>query len=195
MGSALPLLRCSRGVLNGQAAAFSRCNPALSDIQIKDKLGAGRALKASEVAGTKQLSELIEVDGPADVTITSGMPDAERKERQVRIFKPAKNPMQSGTAGIKRWKIEFDNQQRWENNLMGWASTADPLSNMVLDFATKEMPWLLLRNMVGLMSWKTPRSAFPKLSLMHSTSHGASEPGSQQSRKKVTMSGISRTCD
>merc|ERR1719362_2329701 len=110
--SALPLLRCSRGVSNGQVAAFSRCNPALS--------------------------ELIEVEGPADVTITAGMPDAERKERQVRIFKPAKNPMQSGTAGIKRWKIEFDNQQRWENNLMGWTSTADPLSNMVLDFATKE---------------------------------------------------------
>ena len=59
------------------------------------------------MAGTKQLSELIEVktiqrkkssqirnsftldcvkvDGPADVTITSGMPDAERKERQVNF--------------------------------------------------------------------------------------------------------------
>ena len=63
--SALPLLRCSRGVFNGQVAAFSRCNPALSDIQIKDKIGAGRALKASEVAGTKQLSEMIPlISGP-----------------------------------------------------------------------------------------------------------------------------------
>merc|ERR1719334_3088783 len=138
---------------------------------------------ASEVAGAKQLTELIEVEGPADVTTTSGMPDAERKERQVRIFKPAKNPMQSGTAGIKRWKIEFDNQQRWEYNLMGWPSTADPLSNMVLDFATKEdamafaekhgwayeledpwswtlpqrrMPWPLPRSTDGLMNLKTP---------------------------------------
>jgi NADH dehydrogenase (ubiquinone) Fe-S protein 4 len=66
------------------------------------------------------------------------MPDQERRERVVRIYKPAKNAMQSGTAGIKRWKIEFDNQQRWENNLTGWASTADPVSNTLLDFADKE---------------------------------------------------------
>ena len=37
-----------------------------------------------------------------------------------------------------RWKIEFDNQQRWENNLMGWSSSADPVSNVLLDFASKE---------------------------------------------------------
>lgn len=28
-----------------------------------------------------------------------------------------------------RWKIAFNEQERWENPLMGWASTADPLSN------------------------------------------------------------------
>ena len=28
--------------------------------------------------------------------------------------------------------------KRWENNLMGWASSADPVSNLLLDFATKE---------------------------------------------------------
>merc|ERR1719341_2345046 len=55
---------------------------------------------------------LITVEGPPDVGLTSGMPDQEKKERVVRIYKPAKNAMQSGTAGIKRWKIEFDNQQR-----------------------------------------------------------------------------------
>ena len=37
-----------------------------------------------------------------------------------------------------RWKIEFETRQRWENNLMGWASTGDPLSNVLIDFATKE---------------------------------------------------------
>merc|ERR1712128_88735 len=81
---------------------------------------------------------LITVEGAPDVSLTSGMPEEERKERVVRIYKPAKNAMQSGTAGIKRWKIEFDNQQRWENNLMGWSSTADPVSNVLLDFADKE---------------------------------------------------------
>lgn len=46
--------------------------------------------------------------------------------------------MQSGVNNTKKWKMEFDTRERWENPLMGWASTADPLSNMVLTFRTKE---------------------------------------------------------
>lgn len=48
--------------------------------------------------------------------------------------------MQSGTNNLRSWRIEFDNRERWENPLMGWSSTADPLSNMsgVVDFNTKE---------------------------------------------------------
>ena len=42
------------------------------------------------------------MEGAPDVALTSGMPDEERKSRVVRIYKPAKNAMQSGTAGIKR---------------------------------------------------------------------------------------------
>lgn len=59
-------------------------------------------------------------------------------ERQVRISKPSKNVMQSGTASTNNWKIEFDSKERFDNWLMGWASTADPLSNMTLSFPTKE---------------------------------------------------------
>ena len=33
------------------------------------------------------------------------MPEEQTLERQVRIFKPAKNAMQSGTAGIKRYTL------------------------------------------------------------------------------------------
>ena len=28
-----------------------------------------------------------------------------------------------------RWVMTFDDKERWENPLMGWSSTADPLSN------------------------------------------------------------------
>merc|ERR1712156_1069877 len=87
---------------------------------------------------SKQMEKLIEVEGAVDLTQISGVPEQHIKERNVRIFRPAKNAMQSGTHGIKRWKIEFEARQRWENNLMGWASSADPLSNMLVDFASKE---------------------------------------------------------
>ncbi|KAL8203894.1 UNVERIFIED_CONTAM: NADH dehydrogenase Fe-S protein subunit 4 ndufs4 [Gekko kuhli] len=46
--------------------------------------------------------------------------------------------MQAGVNNTKKWKMEFDTRERWENPLMGWASTADPLSNLFLTFATKE---------------------------------------------------------
>ena len=34
--------------------------------------------------------------------------------------------------------MEFDNRQRWENPLMGWTSTGDPLSNMKVVFKSPE---------------------------------------------------------
>jgi NADH dehydrogenase (ubiquinone) Fe-S protein 4 len=84
------------------------------------------------------MAGLITVEGAVDVATTSGVPEEHIKERYVRVYRPAKNAMQSGTHGIKRWRIEFESRQRWENNLMGWSSTGDPLSNMLVDFASKE---------------------------------------------------------
>lgn len=68
----------------------------------------------------------------------SGVPEEHIKERRVRIFVPAKNAMQSGTNGSKTWRIEFETRERWENPLMGWSSTGDPLSNTHVAFASKE---------------------------------------------------------
>uniref|UniRef100_A0A8B9FZJ8 NADH dehydrogenase [ubiquinone] iron-sulfur protein 4, mitochondrial n=2 Tax=Amazona TaxID=12929 RepID=A0A8B9FZJ8_9PSIT len=82
-------------------------------------------------------TQLITVDEKLDITALTGVPDEHIKTRKVHIFVPARNAMQSGANNTKKWKMEFDNRERWENPLMGWASTADPLSNMVLTFSTK----------------------------------------------------------
>lgn len=58
--------------------------------------------------------------------------------RIVRISRPSKNVMQSGTFTTKNWKIEFDSQPRGEYWLMGWTSSADPVSNLTLNFPDKE---------------------------------------------------------
>jgi len=92
----------------------------------------------SELEHERGLQGTIMVEGPLDVGAVGGVPEEHIKTRYVRIFRPAKNAMQSGTAGVRRWRIEFDNRERWENNLMGWASNADPLSNMLLEFSSKE---------------------------------------------------------
>ncbi|XP_066037240.1 NADH dehydrogenase [ubiquinone] iron-sulfur protein 4, mitochondrial [Chamaea fasciata] len=83
-------------------------------------------------------TQLITVDEKLDITTLTGVPDEHIKTRKVHIFVPARNAMQSGANNTKKWKMEFDTRERWENPLMGWASTADPLSNMVLTFSSKE---------------------------------------------------------
>jgi len=51
---------------------------------------------------------------------------AELRHRVVRIFQPTRNTMQSGAAKRKRWRLDWDilpGGGRWENPLMGWASS------------------------------------------------------------------------
>ncbi|XP_003390778.1 PREDICTED: NADH dehydrogenase [ubiquinone] iron-sulfur protein 4, mitochondrial-like [Amphimedon queenslandica] len=78
---------------------------------------------------------------PADKIPTlqsvSGLPDDE-VGRLVRIYRRSKNAMQSGTNNTHQWTMEFDNQERWENPLMGWTSTGDPNSNVIINFDSKE---------------------------------------------------------
>ncbi|ORY33571.1 hypothetical protein BCR33DRAFT_856219 [Rhizoclosmatium globosum] len=55
-----------------------------------------------------------------------------------RIFRPANTPTQNGSARANHWRIDFDTQDKWENSLMGWASSADPVQALSLKFLTKE---------------------------------------------------------
>lgn len=80
----------------------------------------------------------IPVNEAMDITTVSGVPEEHISERRVRIFKPPKNAMQSGTNDTHRWVLEFEQRQRWENPTMGWTSTGDPLSNIKLSFTEKE---------------------------------------------------------
>ncbi|NP_001304980.1 NADH dehydrogenase [ubiquinone] iron-sulfur protein 4, mitochondrial isoform X2 [Gorilla gorilla gorilla] len=72
-----------------------------------------------------QDTQLITVDEKLDITTLTGVPEEHIKTRKVRIFVPARNNMQSGVNNTKKWKMEFDTRERWENPLMGWASTME----------------------------------------------------------------------
>ncbi|CAG0882496.1 unnamed protein product [Cyprideis torosa] len=91
-----------------------------------------------EVIRDKRAKELMETSEPMSVWQVSGVPEEHVKTRLVRIFVPTKNAMQSGTNNTHRWEMEFETRERWENPLMGWASTGDPLSNMNLKFDNEE---------------------------------------------------------
>jgi len=56
-----------------------------------------------------------------------------------KIYRPAKNAMQSGKAGARKWRLEFvaGAAPRTEA-LMGWTSSADPNGQVRIDFDEKE---------------------------------------------------------
>ncbi|GFZ78499.1 NADH-ubiquinone oxidoreductase [Elstera cyanobacteriorum] len=56
-----------------------------------------------------------------------------------RIYRPAKNAMQSGKARTKSWVLEFEpGAARVPEPLMGWVSGADTQAQVKLTFASKE---------------------------------------------------------
>ncbi|CAH1673412.1 MAG: ETC complex I subunit [Chelatococcus sp.] len=56
-----------------------------------------------------------------------------------RIYKPARNAMQSGVAKTKRWVLEYDaDRPREVEPLMGWTSSTDMKQQLRLFFATRE---------------------------------------------------------
>ncbi|KPL55497.1 ETC complex I subunit [Prosthecomicrobium hirschii] len=56
-----------------------------------------------------------------------------------RIYKPAKNAMQSGQAKTKRWCLDYEPEAaRSTEPLMGWTSSSDMRSQLKLFFAEKE---------------------------------------------------------
>lgn len=55
-----------------------------------------------------------------------------------RIYRPARNAMQSGTAKTERWLLEYEPEQpRQIEPLMGWTSSADMKSQVKLWFDTQ----------------------------------------------------------
>ena len=52
----------------------------------------------------------------------TGFPIAQY-ERVVRLARACKSVTQSGTFNARDWELTWETQERWENPLMGWAST------------------------------------------------------------------------
>ena len=58
--------------------------------------------------------------------------------KKAKIYKPAKTAMQSGNRNTKNWLLEFDTLNTGINPLMGWESSRDTMSEVKLEFSTKE---------------------------------------------------------
>ena len=57
---------------------------------------------------------------------------------RARIYRPAKNAMQSGRARTKLWVLDFVSTDRQIDPLMGWTSSPDTNPQVSLRFESKE---------------------------------------------------------
>ena len=56
----------------------------------------------------------------------------------IKIYKPAKTAMQSGKRNSKNWFLKFDTLNTGVDPLMGWETSKDTMSEVKLEFPTKE---------------------------------------------------------
>ena len=59
--------------------------------------------------------------------------------KKAKIYVPNKNPMQSGQGKINKWILEFETKDPTKNPLMGWESSSDTLTELKLEFSSKEL--------------------------------------------------------
>ena len=55
------------------------------------------------------------------------------------IYIPTKTSMQSGLGKTDKWVIKFETENTGVNPLMGWDTSSNTLSELNLEFSTKEL--------------------------------------------------------
>jgi hypothetical protein len=76
--------------------------------------------------------------GPEGRRFKSCRPDHNIMQK-AKIYKPTKTAMQSGLGKLDKWLLEFKTKDTGINPLMGWESSIDTLSELKLEFSSKEL--------------------------------------------------------
>ena len=58
--------------------------------------------------------------------------------KKAKIYKPSKTAMQAGKGNTKKWLLEFDTMNTGVDPLMGWETSKDTMSEVKLEFSSKE---------------------------------------------------------
>ncbi len=58
--------------------------------------------------------------------------------KKAKIYIPNKSAMQSGLGKMDKWILEFETKNPTTNPLMGWESSSDTLTELRLEFSSKE---------------------------------------------------------
>lgn len=134
-------------VLRMPARAFSA--PVKRDDMTPEQLKEGEKLVQSHKhfkrrpASPKSLTDVMPAtpqpmpEDKSEIAVFNGFP-TEHQNRTVVIAPRLDKTMQSGQGHVHQWQITWKQRARWTNPLMGWTSSADPMSNVKLHFDSKE---------------------------------------------------------
>lgn len=84
---------------------------------------------------------------------------------RAKIYRPSKNPMQSGRAKTQEWMLEYDPvSPHAPEHLMGWTASDDTLAQVRLSFESQEAAeaYAQARNIPYDVIEKTPRVIVPR---------------------------------
>lgn len=113
--------------------------------------------------------QMLEIKMMEDLPALNAAPaDYKQTSRIAFIYMPPKNVMQQGTCGTKKWCLSFNTMPRWENPLMGWTSSGDSFSNLLLEFPTERAAIKYCKN----NGYAFQLFNVPKQSLMINKSYG-----------------------
>ena len=59
--------------------------------------------------------------------------------KKAKIYIPSKTAMQSGRGKLKKWVLEYETNDPTNNPLMGWESSNDTLSELRMEFTSKDL--------------------------------------------------------
>ena len=59
--------------------------------------------------------------------------------KKAKIYIPTKTAMQSGKGNSAKWILEFESKNTGINNMMGWETSIDTMSEVRLEFSTKKL--------------------------------------------------------
>tara|TARA_B100002052_G_scaffold53391_1_gene46574 strand:+ start:1403 stop:1684 length:282 start_codon:yes stop_codon:yes gene_type:complete len=59
--------------------------------------------------------------------------------KKAKIYIPNKSAMQSGLGKINKWILEYETKDPTINPLMGWESSSDTLTELKMEFSSKEL--------------------------------------------------------
>ena len=60
-------------------------------------------------------------------------------KKKAKIYRPSKSAMQSGIKKFDKWIIEFLTDDPGKNPLMGWESSTDTYTELILEFKSKDL--------------------------------------------------------